>query len=200
MQRKRHRHRHARAGVPILCVGSAAHGHDHTDDRIGAGHLGGVFNAQRKSSGGLSIAPAMAECAHSKPWCSQTGLEPASPTRCALCVRHGLTADKALLAWRSPKLSYGRSIPKLTTSRRKCAPVSKRAHGCFHRKANFPTEKTGFCDRPHAALHISANAEVSNILKIQQIASVPAPIVRGCPFRSLVLQGQRGGRRRDKIA
>jgi len=54
-------------------------------------------------------------------------------------------------------LSYGRSIPKLTTSRRKCAPVSKRAYGCFHRKANFPTEKTGFCDRPHAALHISAN-------------------------------------------
>ena len=26
MPRKRHRHRHARAGVPILCVGSAAHG------------------------------------------------------------------------------------------------------------------------------------------------------------------------------
>ena len=43
MQRKRHRH--ARAGLPILCVGSAAHGHDHTDDR---GHLGGVFNAQSK--------------------------------------------------------------------------------------------------------------------------------------------------------
>jgi hypothetical protein len=154
MQRKRHRHRHARAGLPILCVGSAAHGHDHTDDRIGAGHLGGVFNAQRKSSGGLSIAPAMAECAQSKPWCSQTGLEPASPTRCALGVRPGLTADKALLAWRSPKLSYGRSIPKLTTSRRKCAPVSKRAYGCFHRKANFPTEKRPLRPPTCSAAHL----------------------------------------------
>jgi hypothetical protein len=48
MRRKRHRHWHARAGLPILCVGSAAHGHDHTDARIGAGHLGGVFNAQSK--------------------------------------------------------------------------------------------------------------------------------------------------------
>ena len=132
-----------------------------------------------KSSGGLSIAPAMADCAHSKPWCSQTGLEPASPTLCALGVRYGLTADKALLAWRSPKLSYGRSIPKLTTSRRKCAPVSKRAYRCFHRKANFPTEKRPLRPPTHAALHISANAEVSNILKIQQLASVPAPIVRG---------------------
>jgi len=103
--------------------------------------LGRCLQCAEKSSGGLSIAPAMAECTHSKPWCSQTGLEPASPTRCALGVRHGLTADKALLAWRSPNLSYGRSIPKLTTSRRKCAPVSKRAYGCFHRKANFPTEK-----------------------------------------------------------
>jgi hypothetical protein len=107
-----------------------------------------------KSSGGLSIAPARAECAHSKPWCSQTGLEPASPTRCALCVRPGLTADKALLAWRSPKLSYGRSIPKLTTSRRKCAPVSKRAYGCFHRKANFPTEKRPLRPPTCSAAHL----------------------------------------------
>ena len=141
MQRKRHRHRHARAGVPILCVGSAAHGHDHTDDRIGAGHLGGVFNTQRKSSGGLSIAPAMAESAHSKPWCSQTGLEPASPRDAPSASGAALLQIKPCLRGESPKLSYGRSIPKLTTSRRKCAPVSKRAYGCFHRKANFPTEK-----------------------------------------------------------
>ena len=144
--------------------------HDHTDARIRPGDLGVSSMRRAKSSGGLSIAPARAECAHSKPWCSQTGLEPASPTRCALCGRHGLTADKALLAWRSPKLSYGRSIPKLTTSRRKCAPVSKCAYGCFHRKANFPTEKKAPATAYMQRCTSRPTAEISNILKIQRIA------------------------------
>jgi len=160
-----------REQVFLFCVlGSAAHGHDHTEDRIGAGHLGGVFNTQRKSSGGLSIAPAMAESAHSKPWCSQTGLEPASPRDAPSASGAALLQIKPCLRGESPKLSYGRSIPKLTTSRRKCAPVSKRAYGCFHRKANFPTEKKAPATAYMQRCTSRPTAEISNILKIQRIA------------------------------
>ena len=131
-----------REQVFLFCVlGSAAHGHDHTDARIRPGDLGVSSMRRAKSSGGLSIAPARAECAHSKPWCSQTGLEPASPRDAPSASGAALLQIKPCLRGESPKLSYGRSIPKLTTSRRKCAPVSKRTYGCFHRKANFPTEK-----------------------------------------------------------
>jgi hypothetical protein len=80
MQRKRHRHRHARAGVSILCVGLL------TAMIILMIALGpvtwAVSSMHRKRALAVgTIAPAMTECAHSKHWCSQTGLEPASPTR-----------------------------------------------------------------------------------------------------------------------
>jgi len=67
----------------------------------------------------------------------------------------------------------------------------------FSQKSEFPHRKKGPRDRLHAALHISANCGDLKHSENSANRSVLAPIVRGCPFiiRSLVLQGQRSGRR-----